>query len=423
MNAQTLQKRNVIRIGIDAVAVVFITILVLIVFSLLQGCGQTRVSTSADTQNIPTVSVAAVLRGPIAHSLEAPAEFRPFQEIDVHAKIAGYVKKIYVDIGDHVHTGQLLAVLEIPELQDEITQANAEVKRAEQEIVRAQADLRRTQSFYEDARLSFTRLAEVMKTRPDLVAQQEMDDITAKEREAQAQVDTDKAAVGAAEQQLDAARANLKKTQTLFNYAQIIAPFDGVVTKRFADTGTMLAAGTSSEKQATPLIRLSQNGKLRLTIPIPEASVPSIHIGSVAKIHVSGLNRNFSGEVIRFSGEVAMETRTMDAEIDVPNPKFELVPGMYADVSIVLDARTDALTIPIQGLDRVGGNATAYVANSEGKIEERQVSTGIETANRIEVLSGLREGELVVLGNHGALRTGEKVQAKQAEPANPQGGR
>ena len=122
----------------------------------------------------------------------------------------------------------------------------------------------------------------------------------------------------------------------------------------------------------------------------------------------------FPENVTRFSSEVAMETRTMDTEIDVPNPRFELVPGMYADVSIVLDARPDALTIPVQGLDRVGGNATAYVVNSEGKVEERQVSTGIETANRIEILSGLREGELVVLGNHGSLRAGEKVQAKQS---------
>jgi RND family efflux transporter MFP subunit len=423
MIAQTQQKRSVARFGFHAVVVMFFMLLVLIVFSILQGCGQTRVATSADSQTISVVDVAPVQRGPIAHSLQAPAEFRPYQEIDVHAKIAGYVRKIYVDIGDHVRTGQLLAVLEIPELQDEVTQASAEVKQAEQEIIRAQADLRRAQSVYEVAHLSSTRLAEVMKTRPDLVAQQEMDEITGKDKQAEAQVDTDRAALGAAQQHLGVAHANLSKTQALFAYAEIRAPFDGIITKRYADTGAMLAAGTTSEKQAIPLVRLSQNGLLRLTIPVPEASVPFIHIGSVAKIHVSGLNRDFTGTVKRFSSEVSMETRTMDTEIDVPNPRFELVPGMYADVSIVLDARPDALTIPVQGLDRVGGNATAFVVNSEGKIEERQVGTGLETANRIEVLTGLREGELVVLGNHGSLRAGEKVQAKQSEPANPQGGR
>ncbi len=423
MIAQTRQKKSVFHIGVHAVVVLLFMLLVLIVFSILQGCGQGRVGTSADTQSIPVVEVAPVRRGSIAHTLDVPAEFRPFQEIDIHAKIAGFVKKIYVDVGDRVRTGQLLAVLEIPELQDEVTQAGAEVRRAEQEVIRAQADLRRAESVYKDAHLNFNRLAEVIKTRPDLVAQQEMDDITAKDSEAQAQVDTVKAALGAAEQQLGAAHANLEKTQTLLAYAQIRAPFDGVVTKRYADTGAMLAAGTSSEKQAIPLIQLSQNGLLRLTIPVPESAVPFIHIGSPAKIHVSGLNRDLVGKVARFSSEVIMETRTMDTEIDVPNPRLDLVPGMYADVSLALDVRPDALTIPVQGLDRVGGNATAYVVNSEGKIEERQVSTGIETANRIEVLSGLHEGELVVLGNHGSLREGEKVQPKQSEPANPQGGR
>lgn len=423
MIAQTQQEKSVLRICVHAAAVMFFIVLVLIVFSILQGCGQTRSATAPDTPTTPVVDVAVTRRGPIAHSLDVAAEFRPFQEIDVHAKIAGYIKRIYVDVGDHVHAGQLLAVLEIPELQDEITQATAEAKRAEQGVSVAQANLRHAQSAYEDAHLTFKRLAEVIKTRPDLVAQQEMDDLTAKDSEAQAQVDTDTAAVGAAEQQLNVARANLKKTQTLFNYAQIIAPFDGIITKRYADTGAMLAAGTSSEKQALPLVRLSENGKLRLTIPVPESDVPFIHIGTPAKIHVSGLDRDITGNISRFSSEVAMETRTMDTEIDVLNSRFELVPGMYAVVSIVLESRPDALTIPVQGLDRLGGNAIAYVVNSEGKVEERQVSTGIETANRIEVLSGLHEGDLVVLGNHGSLRAGEKVQVKRSEPSNPQGAR
>jgi RND family efflux transporter MFP subunit len=423
MIAQTKQKKGVLHVSVHAVVVLLLLLLVLVILSIVQGCGQVRTPTSADSQDVPTVSVARVQRGAIAHSLDVPAEFRPFQEIDVHAKIAGFVKKIYVDVGDRVRTGQLLAVLEIPELQDEVTQAGAEVRRAEQEIIRAQADLRRAESAHDVAHLSAARLAEVVKSRPDLVAQQEMDVVIGKDKEAEALVDTDKAAVGAAQQQLGIAHANLEKTQALFAYAQIRAPFDGVVTKRYADTGTMLAAGTTSEKQATPLIQLSQNGLLRLTVPVPESAVPFVHIGSPVKIHVSGLNRDLTGVVNRFSGQVAMETRTMETEIDVPNPRLDLVPGMYADVSLALNARPNALTIPVQGLDRVGGNATAFVVNSEGKIEERQVSTGIETANRVEILSGLREGELVVLGNHGALRAGEKVQAKQAEPANPQGGR
>lgn len=381
----------------------------------IAGCGGTNKADVAANTPQPTVAVAVVQRGSIAHTLDVAAEFRPFQEIDVLAKEAGYVKKINVDVGDHVRTGQLLAVLEIPELQDEITRANAEVSRAQDEITRAQADERRAESAYEVAHISYTRLANVAKDRPELVAQQDVDDAAGKDRQAQAQVDTAKAALSSARQQLNVARAGLQKTQTLFAYGEIRAPFDGVVTKRYADTGTMLAAGTSSEKQAIPLVQLSQNGKLRLTIPVPESAVSLIHVGSPATIRVPELKREISGRVTRFADVVNSETRTMNTEIDVPNPKFEMVPGMYANVSLVLEEQPNALTVPVEGIVREGETATALVVNSAGQVEERQVKLGLESANRYEILSGLRENELIVVGGRSNLRAGEKVKTKLAE--------
>lgn len=390
----------------------------LVCFALLvfiAGCGGTNKADVAANTPQPTVAVAVVQRGSIAHTLDVAAEFRPFQEIDVLAKEAGYVKKINVDVGDHVRTGQLLAVLEIPELQDEITRANAEVSRAQDEITRAQADERRAESAYEVAHISYTRLANVAKDRPELVAQQDVDDAAGKDRQAQAQVDTAKAALSSARQQLNVTRAGLQKTQTLFAYGEIRAPFDGVVTKRYADTGTMLAAGTSSEKQAIPLVQLSQNGKLRLTIPVPESAVSLIRVGSPATIRVPELKREISGRVTRFADVVNSETRTMNTEIDVPNPKFEMVPGMYANVSLVLEEQPNALTVPVEGIVREGETATAFVVNSAGQIEERQVKLGLESANRYEILSGLRENELIVVGGRSNLRAGEKVKTKLAE--------
>ncbi len=395
----------------------FIVFVLLIFVAGIAGCGGTDKADAPANAPQPTVAVAAVRRGSIAHTLDVAAEFRPFQEIDVLAKEAGYVKKINVDVGDHVRTGQLLAVLEIPELQDEITRANAEVSRAQDEITRAQADERRAESAYEVAHVSYTRLANVVKNRPDLVAQQDVDNAAGKDREAQAQVDTAKAALSSAQQQLNVARASLQKTQTLFAYGEIRAPFDGVITKRYADTGTMLAAGTSSEKQAIPLVQLSQNGKLRLTIPVPESAVSLIHLGSPATIHVPELNREISGKVTRFAGSVNSETRTMDTEIDVPNPKFELVPGMYANVSLVLEEQPNTLTVPVEGIVREGDAATAFLVNSSGEIEERQVKLGLESANRFQILSGLRENELIVVGGRSNLRAGEKVKTKMAEPS------
>jgi RND family efflux transporter MFP subunit len=397
------------------ISIIFPTLLISAFY--IAGCGGT--SKADDPANAPptTVAVARVQRGSLAHTLDIASEFRPFQEVDLHAKEAGYVKEIYVDVGSHVRAGQLLAVLEIPELQDEVTRANAEVSRAQDEITRAQADERRAESAHEVAHISYTRLAGVVKDRPDLVAQQDVDNAAGKDRETEAQVDTAKAALSSARQQLKIAQASLQKTQTLFAYADIRAPFDGVVTKRYADKGTMLAAGTSSEKQAIPLVQLSQNGLLRLTIPVPESAVSFIHAGSPATIRIPELKREITGKVSRFADVVNSETRTMDTEIDVPNPKFELVPGMYANVSLVLEAQSNALTAPVEAIVREGDSATALVVNSGGQIEERQVKLGLESASRFQVLSGLSENELVVIGGRGKLRPGEKVQTKIVEPS------
>jgi RND family efflux transporter MFP subunit len=385
---------------------------------LAMGCSHQGGSVGADTANTRTVAVATVQRGSLARTLDVAAEFRPFQEIDLLAKEAGYVKEINVDVGDHVHKGQLLAVLEVPELQDEVNQANAELKRSEDEITRAQADQRRAQAAYEVAHITYTRLATVIKNRPELIAQQDVDDAAGKDQQAQAQVDTAKAALASAQQQLEVARAKLQKTRTLLAYAEIRAPFDGVITKRYADKGAMLAAGTSSEKQAMPLVQLSQNGLLRLIIPVPESAVSLIHIGSPATIHVPELNRDIPGKVSRFAGMVTTDTRTMDTEIDVPNPRFELTPGMYANVSLVLDQQSNAVIVPVEAMVRVGDKATAMVVNASGQLEERELRVGIETANRVQILSGLKENELVVVGSRSQLRIGEKVQAKQAQPAD-----
>src|SRR6185437_9019645 len=151
-------------------------------------------------------------------SLTIAAEFRPYQEIDVHAKVAGYVKAIAVDVGDHVTAGQLLAVLEIPELQDDLAQAEAGAKRSEEEVKRAQADFERAQSAHEVAHLGSTRLASVMKQRPNLVAQQDIDEALGRDRIAEAQVATAQAAVAAAQEQLAVSRATQDKTKTLYAY-------------------------------------------------------------------------------------------------------------------------------------------------------------------------------------------------------------
>jgi RND family efflux transporter MFP subunit len=374
------------------------------------GCSRPRAA--AATTDRPTVSVAKITRGDLSQTLTLAAEFRPFQEIEVHAKVAGYVKSINVDVGDRVTAGQLLAVLEIPELQDDMTTAQAGVKRSQEEVNRAEADLARTESAHEVAHLSSTRLAAVMKQRPNLVAQQDIDEAQGRDRVAEAQVATAKAAVAAAQEQLAVARANENKTKTLFAYARITAPFAGVVTHRYADTGAMIQAGTSSQSQAMPVVRLSQNNLLRLTIQVPESAVSRIHLGAPVDVTVQALGRTFQGKVARFSERLNLDTRTMETEVDVPNPKLELVPGMYAYASITTDEARDVVVAPVQAIDRKDEKATVMLVGGDGRLESRVVTTGLESPDRVEVRNGVQPGDLVVIGSRAQLKAGNTVTPK-----------
>ncbi len=344
------------------------------------------------------------------------AEFRPFQIIDVHSKVAGYLKKIYVDVGDRVAEGQVLALLEVPELGDELRHVEAARSRSMSEVDRAKEDLIRAQAQYEAARLSYERLEGVAKARPNLIAQQEIDDAEARARSAAATVSAARAAVAASQQSVDVSKADIEKAQTMAGYSKITAPFAGVVTKRYADTGAMIPAGTATTSNGLALVQLSQNNLLRLVLPVPEALVASIRQGQSVKVHVEALHRDFEGKVTRFADSVSTATRTMDTQIDVPNPSLLLIPGMYAEATLTVEKRVGVLAIPLEAVTVSGKSATAYVVVN-GKIAVRSVKLGLETADRVEVLSGLNDGDLVVVGNRGGLTPGQAVETKLIAPA------
>jgi RND family efflux transporter MFP subunit len=350
--------------------------------------------------------------------MEIASEFQPNQEIEVYAKVSGYIQKLYVDWGTHVKQGQLLAVLEVPELQQQLQQDEASVHRSENDLERAREELHRADSAYNVAHLSYTRLADVQKTQPGLVAQQDIDVSQGKDLETRAGVAGAKAAQAAAEQGLLVSKATLEKDKVMYAYARITAPFDGVVTELRAYTGALLPAGTSSNIGGSALCRLSQNNLLRLVIPVPEKAVPDVHLGQKLAVKVSALNQNFPGTIIRFSEQIDMQTRTMHTEVDVPNPSYELVPGMYASVQIPVHKAGNALTVPVQAVQATGdGRGTVLVVNSNNKIERRNVAVGIQTATDAEILSGLKESELVIFGAQGQYQTGEAVTPKVVKPS------
>ncbi|HSZ21135.1 MAG TPA: efflux RND transporter periplasmic adaptor subunit [Candidatus Acidoferrum sp.] len=395
----------------------FLIFFIFLIFSTaLIGCGEGHKAAADDASNAPDAAVVKVTRGNIADNLEIASEFQPFQEVDVYAKVSGYIQKLYVDYGTHVKQGQLLAVLEIPELQQQLQQDEASVRRSDQELERAREDLNRAKSAYTVAHITYTRLADVQKSRPELVAQQEIDVAKGKDLEADADVSAQKAALAGAEQALLVAKATLGKDQAMFDYARMTAPFDGVITQIYAYTGALLPAGTSSNKGDSALCRISQNSLLRLVIPVPERAVSNVLIGESVAVNVSGMNRTFDGKIIRFSDQIDTNTRTMHTEVDVPNPKYELVPGMYASVKIPLHAAAKVLTVPVQAFQAAGeGKGIVMVVGPGNKIERREVAVGLQSATDVEITSGLQENESVIFGSMGQFRPGEIVTPKPVE--------
>jgi RND family efflux transporter MFP subunit len=368
-----------------------------------------------------TVAVIKAGRRPIDQQLTISSELVPFQQIDVYAKESGYVKQLFVDYGTHVKTGQVIATLEIPELQVQLEEDNAAIRAAADQVKQAGHQLDQIEAEANVRRLEYQRLNSVFQKQPGLVAQQEVDDAQGRYLEAAAQVEEVQAQISAAQNQLAAAQAKLSRDQVLFDYSKIIAPFSGVITKRYANLGTLVQAGTDSSTQALPIVQLSQDSLFRLVIPVPESYVHYIHIGDRVQVYIPSLNETFPGRIARFSVDVNQQTRTMHTEVDVPNPAGKLMPGLYAEAKLALAGTNGLVAIPVQALHQDGGQSSVDVVDPSGLIEQRSVTTGLTSANWVAIDSGLRAGELVVTGDASGLLPGEKVVPQITAPMQYKG--
>jgi len=353
-------------------------------------------------------AVAPAARETIANPFSIAGQFIPYQNVELHAKVAGYIKNIYVDIGDRVHTGEVLAVLEIPELVAQIDEAKASVHHAEEEIQRSQSEVLRAEADNVALHANAVRLVNTNKAQPGLIAQQELDDATAKDRASAARVDAAKSARAAAQQQLAVAQATLQHYNALYSYANIVAPYDGVVTWRFSDTGALVQAGTS-ETSGLPVVTVAQINLLRLRIPAPESVAANVRIGDTADVEVQATGQHFKGTVTRFTDALDPTTRTEQVEIDVPNPDYHLQPGMYANVTLMTNSKPNVLTVPVEAIQRAGNKTYVLALNSQNQVERREVQTGVQGSNKVEVVAGLTPGERVIVGNLGSYQSGETV--------------
>jgi RND family efflux transporter MFP subunit len=381
----------------------------------LTSCGKTEKVEARNPSSEVSVGVVKIGRKSLARTLKLSSELVPFQEIDIYAKESGYIKELPVDYGTHLQKGQLIATLEIPELQSQLRQDDAAIKNAAEQISHAKNELDRVEAQHKVMQLQFDRLNGVAKSKPGLVAQQEVDDSEGRALASAAQVEASRSNLQSAQSALAAAQAKREHDQDLFDYARITAPFAGVVTQRFANFGALVQAGTSSSTQAMPIVRLSEDDRFRLVIPVPETYVKYIHIGDPVSVKVSSLDRTFPGRIARFAVDVREDTRTMHTEVDVDNPQRVLLPGLYADATIQLEHKADVLSVPLQAVDHTANATTVDVVNSSNKVEIRSVVLGIQTDTDAEVLSGLQEGDVIVVSDRSSLKASQVVQPKMIE--------
>jgi RND family efflux transporter MFP subunit len=400
----TLQRRHIVIGAVVVLAVVITTTL------LMKGSwGPANAKEAAERRVAPVV---LAVRGPLENVITLSGEFRPFQEVDIHAKVAGYIQHIFVDVGDKVKAGQVLAILEIPELNAQVMGAQADFRRSQDAIRRAQSEIERAESTHRAYHAAYTRLKQASEERPGLVAEQELDDAMAKDKETDAQIDSARAALAESQSQLGVAQAALDRLSALQAYSHITAPFAGVITKRYVDTGALISAGTSSATQSQPVVQLAEWSLLRLVIPVPESAVPQLHLGSVVQVHVPALSRDFQGHVARFADALNDETRTMHTEIDVENSQDALTEGMYAEVKLGLQQKKDALTVPVQAVIQGGKDHYVLVLDSQDRVQKRDIELGEQTSTTVEILHGLSEKERVISVGQSDYQIGEVVKPR-----------
>jgi membrane fusion protein, multidrug efflux system len=354
---------------------------------------------SAQARVAPTkVPVGVVLpqRKDLTRTIALLGTLVAFNEATLYGKVAGYLKSISVDKGDRVHRGQSLAMLEVPEMVKEIDQAQAAYQEALANLnqAKAEADLEG---------VTYKRYSEVHSKDPDAIANQELDQYRSKYEVAEANVKL-------AEARVAMAAANRDRLVALHRYANITAPFSGVVTARFVDPGALIQAATSST-QGQAIITVQDLDTIRVYVSVPEVNVPLIHIGTPASLTTAPYpGKVFTAAVTRFAEALDPSTRTMKTEIDVPNRGHLLRPGMYADVTLVSEVVRNALVVQDSALVVESSRIFVWVVRG-GAAHRVEVETGMDDGAEVVIRSGLSGEEQVVVAGKDSLDEGKGVES------------
>src|ERR1700716_3791963 len=366
-------------------------------------------STRADSP--PRVEVVLPRRATVAQRLQTNASLEAFEEADLFAKISGYLSDVRVDIGDHVKAGQVLAMIDVPEMVQELAEAKAqfESRQSALESARRQLDHNKATVALQSA---LAKDREQLGEGRGFISDRTLDEVHANAEIAKADLGVAEANRALAANQIDVAAATVEKIKTLLAYTQIVAPFDGVVARRQVNRGDLVQAATATRTtpSAGSLFTVQRIDTIRVFCDVPENDVPHLHFGDPAIVKPAGFDgQAFIGKVTRFSLRLDPETRNMRTEIDLPNLNERLYPGTYAEVSLEMNRRPDALTVPTAAVGSDGDDNFVY-AITDNRFTRLAVKTGLTDNGRMEVTAGLLEETQVVASIKGAPPPGTAIQ-------------
>jgi RND family efflux transporter MFP subunit len=359
---------------------------------------------------LPRVAVVTVGRSSHDSALQLPGNIQAMTEAPLLARADGYVKQRLVDMGDHVRAGQTLAVIEAPELEEQVRQAQAALQQARAAVSQADANLEQGRSDLELARVTAKRWANLVGD--GSVSVQESDQYQAQYKSKIAAVNALQQALSGQRDAVAAAQANLARLESMKGFRVVVAPFNGVITARNVDTGALVNNGS------TLLFRIAQTATLRIYLNVPQMYASFVHRGDIASLTVSNLpGRTFSGSVARTSDALDPASRTLLVEVHVPNPGGLLMPGMYAQVTLNNSRPHPPLLIPSDALIISGLGTQVALVDQNHRIHLQTIVAGRDYGDRIEVMSGLHEGDVIVANPGDIMHEGAEVEPVPAKSA------
>ncbi len=395
-------------------------LLALAASALLLGCGAGAADRDANgtaSSSATSVDVRVVVptRRDMTRSVELPASVEAFETATLLSRVSGYLGSVEVDIGDAVTAGQRIARVEVPEMVDELRETEAEIEAKRAQHTAAEAEIARARTELELREITHERIQAVQGDEPDLVAPQTLDEARAKRDLARAAVLVGQSRAKEIESTIKRVEASAQRLRTMIGFSEIRAPFDGVVTQRHVDPGILVQAETSS-RAVQRIVTLARFDRVRIRVDVPEREVPFVQVGDPATIAIDSMpGRPFAGEVTRFAGALDPSTRTMRAEMHLPNPGRVLRPGMYGRARLTLDTRSGVLTIPAEAL-RVDGEGTFVYAVVGGLVRRLEVRTSVGDGAILEVSEGLAGDERIVVTARGPIADGTSVNVEGLRP-------